>query len=259
MSYFCSTIDNMKHPRNILQASAMHACLQIAERSRYYLIALSLLASLTAVTVLYAQSPISTAAAMEQQGMVNVQLLDSTIHVSLMYSRPDNFTGTVLYTDLRDAYLHPKAVEALLKAQKRLRQLRPDLSIIVFDAARPMSIQQKMWDKVKGTSKYFYVSNPANGGGMHNYGLAVDISLCNAATGDTIPMGTTIDHMSPLSHITDEPSLVSNGLISPEALANRQLLRSVMTYAGFKPLATEWWHFNLVSRAVARKYYNVIK
>ena len=236
MSYFCSTIDNMKHPA----------------------IALSLLASLTAVTVLYAQSPISTAAAMEQQGMVNVQLLDSTIHVSLMYSRPDNFTGTVLYTDLRDAYLHPKAASALLKAQKRLRELRPDLTIIVFDAARPMSIQQKMWDKVKGTSKYFYVSNPANGGGMHNYGLAVDVSLCTLS-GDTLPMGTRIDHMSPLSHITDEPSLVSNGLISPEALANRLLLRSVMTFAGFKPLGTEWWHFNLVSRAVARKYYKVIK
>ena len=237
MSYFCSTIPNMKHPTLIL----------------------SLLVLLPLVTTAYAQSPISTATAMEQQGMVNVQLLDSTIHVSLMYSRPDNFTGTVLYTDLHDAYLHPKAAEALLKAQKRLHELRPDLSIIVFDAARPMSIQQKMWDKVKGTSKYFYVSNPANGGGMHNYGLAVDISLCNAATGDTIPMGTLIDHMSPLSHITDEASLVARGLISSEVLSNRLLLRSVMTYAGFKPLNTEWWHFNLVSRAVARKYYNLLK
>ena len=32
-----------------------------------------------------------------------------------------------------------------------------------------------------------------------------------------------------------------------------------MAYAGFKPLRTEWWHFNYVSRAVAKKYYKVIK
>ena len=29
----------------------------------------------------------------------------------------------------------------------------------------------------KGTSKYRYVSNPNRGGGLHNYGLAVDISI----------------------------------------------------------------------------------
>ena len=32
-----------------------------------------------------------------------------------------------------------------------------------------------------------------------------------------------------------------------------------MRYAGFKALRTEWWHFNLVSRAVAKKYYKLIK
>ena len=37
------------------------------------------------------------------------------------------------------------------------------------------------------------------------------------------------------------------------------LLREVMRYAGFKALRTEWWHFNLVSRAVAKKYYKPIK
>jgi D-alanyl-D-alanine dipeptidase len=32
-----------------------------------------------------------------------------------------------------------------------------------------------------------------------------------------------------------------------------------MREAGFRALPSEWWHFNLVSRAVARKYYKVIK
>jgi len=36
---------------------------------------------------------------------------------------------------------------------------------------RPMSVQKKMWNVVKGTPKYKYVSNPNRGGGLHNYGL----------------------------------------------------------------------------------------
>ncbi len=205
----------------------------------------------------HAQKTSAAARDMERKGMVNIKKLDSSIFVSLMYARPDNFTGTVLYGDLRDAYLHPKAAAALVKAQKRLKELRPDLSLKIYDAARPMSIQQKMWDKVKNTSKSIYVSNPRNGGGMHNYGLAVDITLCTL-DGDSIPMGTKVDHMSRLSHITDEAGMVARRQMTAEAKKNRELLRKVMISAGFKPLRTEWWHFNLVSRAVARKYYKAL-
>lgn len=95
----------------------------------------------------------ATAQQLEKAGYVNIQDADPSIHVSLMYARADNFTGRVLYGDLREAYLHPKAATALVKAQRRLKQLRPDLSLKVYDAARPMHIQQKMWDAVKNTSK----------------------------------------------------------------------------------------------------------
>lgn len=207
----------------------------------------------------FTPSPLSrTAQSLEQRGYVNVQKKDPSIFVSLMYARPDNFTGSVLYDDLREAYLHPRAAEALVVAQKRLKQLRPDLSLKVYDAARPMSIQQKMWDKVKNTSKDFYVSNPAHGGGLHNYGLAVDITLCNLR-GDTLEMGTKIDYMGAAAHIDRENQLVATGRITRKALQNRRLLREVMRYAGFKALRTEWWHFNFRTRAQARKYYKVIK
>ena len=202
------------------------------------------------------QSP--TAKRMAKQGLVDVLSLDSTIHVSLMYSRPDNFTGKVLYTDLREAYLHPKAAAALAKAQRALKKSRPDLSLKVYDATRPMSIQQKMWNTVAGTKKSIYVSNPRNGGGMHNYGLAVDVTLCKAATGDTLDMGTKVDFLGPYAHIDNEASLVSQHIITPEAKKNRELLRKVMTEGGFKPLKTEWWHFNLVSRAEAKAHYKSI-
>ena len=31
-----------------------------------------------------------------------------------------------------------------------------------------------------------------------------------------------------------------------------------MRHAGWMPLRTEWWHFNLCSRATARQHYKVI-
>lgn len=197
-----------------------------------------------------AQQKSATALYLNSLGYVNVAEQDSSILVSLMYARSDNFTGKLLYNDLREAYLHKDAIAPLLKAQRLLHEVHPDYNLIIFDAARPMHVQQQMWDVVKGTRQQIYVSNPARGGGMHNYGLAVDISIVNAQ-GDTIPMGTKVDHLGREAH-TDYTA------INPEALQNRRLLISVMREAGFRSLPTEWWHFNLVSRNVAREKYKVI-
>ena len=194
---------------------------------------------------------------MERLGFVDIQHIDSSIQVSLMYTRADNFTGRVLYTDLHHAYLHPEAAQALKKAQAELKRLRPDLSLKVYDAARPMSVQQRMYNVVKGTSKNIYVSNPKNGGGLHNYGLAVDLTLCDAK-GDTLHMGTIIDHLGKLAHVKGEQQRLAAGQLSQTAIANRKLLRRVMAAGGFKVLSTEWWHFNLRTRAEAKARYKVI-
>lgn len=36
------------------------------------------------------------------------------------------------------------------------------------------------------------------------------------------------------------------------------LLRQVMKEAGFRPLSSEWWHFNRVGRQTAKERYRVI-
>lgn len=190
-------------------------------------------------------------------GYVDIRTLDPTIMVDLMYAKKDNFTHSILYHDLKKAFLHKDAAAALAQAQKILRHKHPGLSLKIYDAARPMTVQKDMWDKVKNTDKYFYVSNPARGGGLHNYGLAVDITLADAK-GDTLDMGTPIDYMGKSSHIDNEQALLAQKKISPQALQNRKILRSVMTQAGFKPLRTEWWHFNFKSRQEAKTSYRVI-
>ena len=141
------------------------------------------------VGVLQAQKPVqnrrqAAGQSMERQGLVNVKAVVPSIKVALMYARTDNFCHRMLYHDLRDAYVLPACADALRKAQAELKRRRPDLSLCIFDATRPMSVQQTMWDAVKNTPQYFYVSNPAHGGGMHNYGMAVDISICKTSWND---------------------------------------------------------------------------
>lgn len=92
---------------------------------------------------------------LDSLGLVNVGRMDPTLKIDLMYTRADNFTGKVLYEDLQEAYLHPEAAKALLQAQKRLKELYPGYSLIIYDAARPMSVQQKMWNVVKVLPKIY--------------------------------------------------------------------------------------------------------
>lgn len=195
---------------------------------------------------------------LDSLGLVNVRQLDPTLKVDLMYTRADNFIGQVLYDDLHEAYLHPEAARALLRAQKRLKELHPGYSLVIYDAARPLSVQQKMWKVVKGTSKNIYVSNPARGGGLHNYGLAVDVSIADAK-GQPLSMGTKVDHLGREAHIDAEAALVQQGIITAQERKNRQLLRRIMTEAGYRPLRSEWWHFNFRSREEAKRNYKVIK
>lgn len=197
---------------------------------------------------------------MDSAGMTDVRTKNPDILVSLMYSRPDNFTGATIYTDGsidNSVYLHPKAAQALLKAARNLRAEHPELRLLVKDASRPMSAQRKMYRVVRGTPKAPYVSNPANGGGLHNYGLAVDLTLADSL-GRELPMGTPVDHLGPEANIDKEAQLVRNKTITRAERANRLLLRRIMTGTGFTPLRSEWWHFNLVSRPVARRSYHLL-
>lgn len=205
---------------------------------------ITLAAGLLYFTAGFAQTESSSAQLMKEKGLINIQSLDHSILVDLMYAKADNFVGRVLYKDLKEAFLHPEAANALIKAQKLLQTIHPSYRLIVYDATRPMSIQQEMWDTVKGTPSENYVSDPANKGGTHNYGFAVDVSIYDTLRKDTIPMGVKVDHLFSESNIDKEDQLVLSGKISAEAKSNRELLRYVMTQSGYHTLRSEFWHFN---------------
>ena len=190
-------------------------------------------------------------------GWKNIAEADGDIVIDLMYAKTDNFTGKILYEDFNEAYLHPDALQGLLRAQQALKKIYPDYNLIVYDAGRPMSVQQQMWNVVRGTSLRIYVGNPANGGGMHNYGLAVDVSILDKS-GVPLPMGTSVDHLGEESHITNEAELLRSGKLTQKELENRQLLRQVMRKGGYRTLHSEWWHYNWCTRQEAKERYVVL-
>ena len=176
-------------------------------------------------------------------GYVDLQLLIPSLRVELKYATADNFMGRPVYDGLTRAFLHPDAARKLCRAHELLRLERPDLTLLVYDAARPIAVQRIMWSLVRGTPNTYYVASPARGG-LHNFGLAVDLTLCDTL-GYALPMGTPFDHFGPTANIDQE-------------LQNRLLLRRVMRAAGFTTVTSEWWHFNACPAARARASYPLI-
>ncbi|MDE6451629.1 MAG: M15 family metallopeptidase [Odoribacter sp.] len=199
-----------------------------------------------------AEADTETEQRMREYGLVDIREMDSTVFVYLVYARANNFIGKVLYPDIRKAFMLPETAKCLTDAHRRLKVLRPELRLLVYDAARPMHVQEEMWKCVRGTDKRMYVSNPANGGGLHNYGAAVDVTLADA-DGMPLPMGSPFDYFGEEARPDREEELVKQGKLILPHLHNRRLLRRVMTDAGFKVLSGEWWHFNLFSREEAKK------
>ncbi len=191
------------------------------------------------------------------RGLVDVAAKSGgKIVVRLLYSTLDNFLGQDVYGDLEKAYLVPEAAERLCEAQRLLEQKKPGYRLIVYDAARPLSVQQKMWALVSNTEKAIYVANPAPGS-LHNYGVAVDVSLLNEK-GEELDMGTPVDYFGELAEPRYEKRFLAERKLTREQVSHRLLLREVMREAGFQDIATEWWHFQLCGREEAKKKYEII-
>jgi D-alanyl-D-alanine dipeptidase len=190
------------------------------------------------------------------EGLVNIKDIDETILVDLKYASAQNFMGTNVYGDLKDCYLRKEAAVKLRRANDLLKKTHPDLRILVGDGFRPRRVQRRMWEIVKGTPMRPYVANPA-AGSMHNYGMAVDVTIADAR-GNRLDMGCPMDSFGIISHPCEESRLLRDGRLTETQVANRKLLREVMTKAGFQTLSIEWWHFNACDRKTAAGKYKII-
>ena len=199
-----------------------------------------------------------TEAAMRAMGLVDIQEVDPSIKVELKYATADNFTHEVLYTDIHKAFALPEVAENVKRAQKQLKAVNPEYSLLIYDAARPLSVQYKMWDVAQKTNTTYYVGDPTKRNGMHNFAAAVDATIIDDH-GNPISMGTPFDWFGVEAHITNEEELVKKGAISQQELDNRLLLRKVMTDNGMLTIRSEWWHFEYMHPAEAREKLTIVE
>jgi D-alanyl-D-alanine dipeptidase len=194
---------------------------------------------------------------LERAGLVNIRDLDSSILVRLLYATENNFVGKQMYKSLREAYLQADAANRLVAAQQYLKQINPDLKLIVYDAARPQWAQEIMWNRVKNTPMRKYVASPQRIS-MHTYGVAVDVSIMDKNDRE-LDMGTPVDFLGAPAEPKNEAKYLASGELTHVQIENRKLLRTVMKKAGFGGIPNEWWHFEAFTRAEAQKKYVPIK
>jgi zinc D-Ala-D-Ala dipeptidase len=169
------------------------------------------------------------------------------------------------YGDKSPYYLRQGVLERLIQAQQCLQQQRPGWRIQIFDAYRPIPVQQFMVDysleqvlQAAGLSletadqaqkqqaleqvQQFWAipSLDTATPPPHSTGAAVDVTLTTAA--GPVEMGTPIDEMSPRSFPNHFAAATTQA--GQIAHRNRMLLYEVMTQAGFEQHPQEWWHFS---------------
>ncbi len=190
--------------------------------------------------------------------LINVQKLDSTIKVDLRYASKRNLMGFNMYGNIKNAYLQPYVAQKLAKASKFLHDTFPNFNLLIYDATRPQSIQQLIWDSIKipESERYKFLSNPKYGS-LHCFGAAVDITITDS-TGNELNMGTDFDSFEELAYPILEQKFLKTGKLSKQIINNRKLLRKIMYKAGFFNIQTEWWHFNSCYRKEAREKYAMI-
>jgi D-alanyl-D-alanine dipeptidase len=171
------------------------------------------------------------------------------------------------YGDYSPYALRSGVLAALTQAQINLQNQYPGWRIQVFDAFRPVAVQQFMVDytfqellRTRGwlagrltpeqhqqvleeVLKFWAIpsSNPATPP-PHSTGAALDVTLVDD-TGSAVDMGSPIDEVSPRSY----PNHFSKSADPHCQLVHnhRMVLYAAMTAAGFRQHPNEWWHFSL--------------
>ncbi|MHA7131564.1 M15 family metallopeptidase [Algoriphagus namhaensis] len=194
------------------------------------------------------------------QGLVNVEEVIPGVRVELKYSTTDNFFNQDVYGDLTRAYLQPEVADRLGKAQEYLKEINEGYTLLIYDGVRPASVQQILWDNLDkpDSLKPLYVADPKVGS-LHNFGVAVDLTIYDLSADSTLDMGTGYDFFGYAAYPDREKQMLDEGVLNQAQVSNRELLREVMTRAGFTGIGSEWWHFNAYSRREAGEKFVIVK
>jgi D-alanyl-D-alanine dipeptidase len=216
------------------------------------------------------------------KGFVYLRDIDSTIVQDIRYAGSHNFVGRPIRGYLAaECILSEAAANALKSVQRMLAEKK--LSLIVWDCYRPKRAVDDFfrWSKDIAHSEMkaeFYPRTDKEKlfalgylamRSAHSRGSTVDLGIvpsgfssapppdpsqslkaCTSPKGErfedgTIDFGTGYDCLDVLARTSNAPA---GGI----ALRNRQMLKSCMQAAGFRPYFREWWHFELADEPFDR-------
>ncbi|PZD71363.1 D-alanyl-D-alanine dipeptidase [Acaryochloris thomasi RCC1774] len=181
------------------------------------------------------------------------------------------------YGEASPYFVREQVLDALVKAQKGLQEQRPHWQIFLFDAYRPVAVQEFMvnyafqealaqqnlkleqltplkkeslWEQV--LQIWALPSLDPKTPPPHSTGGAVDVTLYDRNAQQLIEMGSPIDEMSMRSQpqhfaeLAQAPHLSeAERTLAQTAAHHRQILYDAMQSAGFQRHLGEWWHFCL--------------
>ncbi|QKE74724.1 SH3 domain-containing protein [Arthrobacter citreus] len=160
----------------------------------------------------------------------NVKSLDKSIIVDLRYNTTNNFTGKRIY-NFSQAILRTSTAKKLAKANSILK--KQGYTIKVWDAYRPLSAQQTLWNAYPN-SDFVAKPSPKNIRG-HQLGATLDITLCTL-DGKEVQMQSKFDDFSSRASRSYKRNSVQE--------KNYQIMDKAMRQAGFVGYSKEWWHYS---------------
>lgn len=170
----------------------------------------------------------SAAADPRDDDLVDVAEVIPDAVLDIRYATADNFTGVKLYPVAR-CKLRRAVAARLARAAALLRA--QDRRLLIWDCYRPSSIQHELWRRVPDPR---FVAEPSKGS-RHGRGAAIDLALVDRS-GTPVVMPTKHDDFTAAAH--------RERALAGERGREARRLEQAMARAGWKPLPTEWWHFD---------------
>lgn len=163
-----------------------------------------------------------------------IDLENTDIIISMKLSTDDTSIGEPFYNSnicMLQYDILPKLKDAVGKFQK------DGYTVIIYDAYRPTSVQQKWFNVVR---VHKWVADPSIGmGGVHDRGTCIDMSLVDSE-------GNLLEMPTPMHTFTEASSRLSKTM-SAKARENMNYMLGVMVSCGFTYINSEWWHFQDVN------------
>ena len=161
--------------------------------------------------------------------LVDVRLYTDALEIKMKLATNGTTIGEPFYTR-NLCMLQYDTLQKLIAASKLFAE--DGYKIVIYDAYRPTSVQQRWFDVVR---VHKWVADPSIGmGGIHDRGVAVDMTLMDEN-------GVELDMPTAMHTLTEAAS--RRATMTEIQRENVNYMTEIMVQCGFTYINSEWWHF----------------